>query len=189
MRSARASDRPIHSTSACTRRRSTNDCSTSGALAKRSAWAALTLAALLPAPALAQAPYRNPTLPVESRARDLLGRMTLEEKFWQLFMLPGNRADPSHDYSHGVFGLQDRTAPDARADAVAHNALQRYFADSTRLGIPMLAFEEGVHGRGGTPGGCAGAAYLWLKRLNASSSHPASRSAGRAVNGSVPRIA
>jgi beta-glucosidase len=109
-------------------------------------WAVLTLAALLPAPAWAQAPYRDPALPVETRVRDLIGRMTLEEKFWQLFMLPGSRADSSHDYSHGVFGLQDRSAADARADAVAYNALQRYFTDSTRLGIPMLAFEEGVHG-------------------------------------------
>ena len=111
-----------------------------------SGWAIVALAALFPVPARAQAPYRDPALPVEARVRDLIGRMTLEEKFWQLFMLPGSRADPSHDYSHGVFGLQDRSAADARHDAEAYNALQRYFADSTRLGIPMLAFEEGVHG-------------------------------------------
>jgi beta-glucosidase len=109
-------------------------------------WALFALAALPSSPARAQAPYRNPALPVEARVRDLLGRMTLEEKFWQLFMLPGSRADSSHDYSHGAFGLQDRAPPDARRDAEAYNALQRYFTDSTRLGIPMLAFEEGVHG-------------------------------------------
>jgi beta-glucosidase len=113
---------------------------------RHSGWAIVALAAVLPAPARAQAPYRDPALPIEARVRDLIGRMTLEEKFWQLFMLPGSRADPSHDYSHGVFGLQDRSAADARHDAEAYNALQRYFADSTRLGIPMLAFEEGVHG-------------------------------------------
>ena len=110
------------------------------------AWVVPALVVLPPAPARAQAPYRDSALPIEARAQDLLARMTLEEKFWQLFMLPGSRADPAHDYSHGVFGLQDRAAPDARRDAEAHNALQRYFADSTRLGIPMLAFEEGVHG-------------------------------------------
>jgi beta-glucosidase len=109
-------------------------------------WVVLALAALLPAPARAQAPYRDPALPVEARVRDLLGRMTLEEKFWQLFMLPRSRTDSSRDYAHGVFGLQDRAAPDARRDAEAYNVLQRYFTDSTRLGIPMLAFEEGVHG-------------------------------------------
>src|SRR5687768_9567296 len=72
--------------------------------------AALALAALLPISARAQTPYRDRALPVEARARDLLRRMTLEEKFWQLFMLPGSRADSSQDYSHGVFGLQDRSA-------------------------------------------------------------------------------
>ena len=72
------------------------------------------LLALLPTSARAQA-YRDPALPVEARARDLIGRMTLEEKFWQLFMLPGSRADSSHDYSRGVFGLQHRSAADARA--------------------------------------------------------------------------
>lgn len=33
-------------------------------------------------------PYKNPKLPVEERVNDLLSRMTLEEKFWQLFMIP-----------------------------------------------------------------------------------------------------
>ncbi len=53
-----------------------------------------------------QLPYRNAKLPTAERVKDLLGRMTLEEKFWQLFMIPGDLDDPSHDYSHGVFGLQ-----------------------------------------------------------------------------------
>ena len=33
-------------------------------------------------------PYRNPHLSVDARVRDLLRRMTPEEKFWQLFMYP-----------------------------------------------------------------------------------------------------
>ena len=45
--------------------------------------------------------------------RDLLGRMTLEEKFWQLFMIPGDLDNPANDYSHGIFGLQ--IAPRRRA--------------------------------------------------------------------------
>lgn len=40
------------------------------------------------------------------RVNDLIARMSPEEKFWQLFMLPGSLDDPAHDYSHGVFGLQ-----------------------------------------------------------------------------------
>lgn len=122
--------------------------------------------------AAAQLPYRDPALPLEARVRDLLGRMTIEERFWQLFMLPGSRADPAHDYSRGVFGLQDRGAPDARRDAAAHNAMQRYLVDSTRLGIPMLAFEEGVHGvmrRGATvfPAAIALAATFDTARVQA----------------------
>jgi beta-glucosidase len=78
--------------------------------------------------------------------------MTLEEKFWQLYMSPGSRDDPSHDYSHGAFGLQisaDTTIPPeraARAHAERVNSIQRYFVDSTRLGIPILPFDEALHG-------------------------------------------
>jgi len=117
--------------------------------------ASLTVA-LIAAPsatALAQpgAPYHDARLPTAERVRDLLGRMTLDEKFWQLFMIPGDRDDPSHDYSHGVFGLQvglgdNVRAPAARAHAARINAIQRYFVDSTRLGIPIIPFEEAVHG-------------------------------------------
>ena len=98
-------------------------------------------------PARAQGPaYRNAALPIETRVQDVLGRMTLEEKFWQLFMIPGGREDPRHDYGRGVFGLQNRTTSSAAEDARLHNALQRYFVDSTRLGIPIIPFEEAVHG-------------------------------------------
>lgn len=77
---------------------------------------------------------------------ELLQRMTLEEKFWQLFMLPGDLSDPAHDYSRGVFGLQVPPAPTAREDARRIGAIQRYFVEETRLGIPILPFEEAVHG-------------------------------------------
>lgn len=102
-------------------------------------------------------PYRNAGLPVETRVRDLLSRMTLEEKFWQLFMIPGNLDNPADDYSHGIFGLQITPArrqqgqgADAASLARAHaeriNAIQRYFVEKTRLGIPIIPFEEAVHG-------------------------------------------
>ena len=125
--------------------------------------AVVVLAATL---ALAQGstpPYRNPQLPVAERVADLLGRMTLEEKFWQLFMLPGNLDDPAHDYSKGVFGLQiagsnrlrqrhdgqedpAHNPQAARAHAERINTIQRYFVEKTRLGIPIIPFEEAVHG-------------------------------------------
>lgn len=97
-------------------------------------------------------PYRDAQRPVAERVRDLLGRMTLEEKFWQLFMAPGDLDDPSHDYSRGVFGLQIVPAPNAspanaaRAHAERINAIQRFFVERTRLGIPIIPFEEALHG-------------------------------------------
>jgi beta-glucosidase len=108
----------------------------------------------------APTPYRNAQLPVDVRVHDLIGRMTPEEKFWQLFMIPGDLDDPAHDYSRGVFGLQISTARRggegdtrevparlaARAHAERINAIQRYFVDKTRLGIPIIVFDEAVHG-------------------------------------------
>jgi len=72
--------------------------------------------------------------------------LTVRERFWQLFMLPGSLDDSTHDYSHGVFGLQVPPAATARADAERINAIQRYFVERTRARIPMIAFEEAVHG-------------------------------------------
>lgn len=94
----------------------------------------------------ASAPYRRADVPIEDRVRDLLGRMTLEEKFWQTFMIPGDLDNPANDYSHGIFGLQIRGAKTARDHAVRINAIQKYFVEKTRLGIPIIPFEEAVHG-------------------------------------------
>ncbi len=94
-------------------------------------------------------PYKNPKLSVDERVKDLLSRMTLEEKFWQLYMSPGSLDDPAHDYSKGSFGLQisvGATADFARAHAERINAIQRYFVEKTRLGIPIIPFEEALHG-------------------------------------------
>jgi len=98
-----------------------------------------------------RAGYQNARLPVEERVRDLLGRMTLEEKFWQLFMVPGDLDDPAQDWSHGAFGLQIAVPPGTTADAArSHarriNGIQRYFVERTRLGIPIIAFDEALHG-------------------------------------------
>lgn len=102
-----------------------------------------------------QLPYRDPALPLEARVQDLLARMTLEEKFWQLYMSPGSLDNRSHDYSHGAFGLQigvdsARATGDPAAVARAHaeriNAIQRYFVEETRLGVPIIAFDEALHG-------------------------------------------
>ncbi len=99
-------------------------------------------------------PYRDPHIPIAERVRDLLGRMTPDEKFWQLFMIPGDLDSAGYDYSHGIFGLQvgttesrsDTGARAARAHAERINAIQRYFVERTRLGIPIIPFEEALHG-------------------------------------------
>jgi len=122
------------------------------------------VAAPAPAPQRSDLPYRDASLSVEARAADLLGRMSLEEKFWQLFMIPGGLDDPGDDYSNGIFGLQIGTADTeesgaaavgtpgevaarvARAHAERVNAIQRYFVEETRLGIPIIPFDEAVHG-------------------------------------------
>jgi beta-glucosidase len=73
--------------------------------------------------------------------------MTLEDKFWQLFMFPGALDDSSNDYSHGVFGLQVAAADSqARNHAARINAIQRYFVERSRLHIPIIPFDEAVHG-------------------------------------------
>jgi beta-glucosidase len=83
--------------------------------------------------------------------------MTLEEKFWQTFMIPGDLDDSTHDYSNGAFGLQISVTPRgktaapteaARAHAERINAIQRFFVERTRLGIPIIPFEEALHGLG-----------------------------------------
>jgi beta-glucosidase len=106
-------------------------------------------------------PYKNPSLPIEKRVKDLLARMTLEEKFWQLFMIPGDLSDGKEKYKNGIFGFQvsAKGSTDAAGQLLNYSAasnaietarlinkMQHYFVDETRLGIPMIAFDEALHG-------------------------------------------
>lgn len=121
------------------------------------------LGLLLVATLNAQTPaYRDSTLATSVRAQDLLRRMTIDEKFGQLFMLPGDLAPDSARFQHGLFGLQlaargDRSTaaaqlltrdPTGSARDVARriNTIQRWFLTRTRLGIPIIPFEEALHG-------------------------------------------
>lgn len=104
---------------------------------------ALLAVALLGACAPAAPRYRDSSQPVAARVADLLGRMTAEDKFWQLVTYPDDPAQPA-DSVPPVFGLQVRAGtPDSIAARMA--ALQRR-ARSTRLGIPLLFYEEALHG-------------------------------------------
>ena len=69
-------------------------------------------------------PYKNKLLPVDERVNDLLSRMTAEEKFWQLFMIPGEvKKGDEEKYKNGIFGFQiSAVAPtkDATAPTESH---------------------------------------------------------------------
>lgn len=107
-------------------------------------------------------PYQNKNLSVEQRVDDLVSRMTLEEKFWQLFMIPGDLSDGKEKYNKGIFGFQVSTkgtssnaaeqllsySKSGSAESVAKkiNEIQKYFVEETRLGIPIIPFDEALHG-------------------------------------------
>ena len=91
-------------------------------------------------------PYRDASLPVERRVEDLLGRMTPEEKFRQLFMVAGDLDAGTDAWKDGIFGLQVRSVADARGAAEKLNVIQKFFIEETRLGIPIVPFEEALHG-------------------------------------------
>ena len=115
--------------------------------------------------------YRDPSLPVEKRVADLLGRMTDEEKVGQLPCLTGWEAYEKKGDSIGVSakfrdilsgqgagglwcvlradpwtGVTLETGLDPRQGAEAVNAVQRFAIENSRLGIPLLFAEECAHG-------------------------------------------
>ncbi|MDP1892295.1 MAG: glycoside hydrolase family 3 N-terminal domain-containing protein [Gemmatimonadaceae bacterium] len=102
-------------------------------------------------------PWMNAALPAVQRAQLLLRAMTLEEKFHQLYMAPGDPVADSATWARGAYGVQllaARNLPDSGVDRAAAtrsaarlaNAAQRFFVERTRLGVPVILFEEGVHG-------------------------------------------
>ena len=106
--------------------------------------------------------YKDPKVPVEDRVKDLLSRMTPEEKFWQLFMIPGDVGDNLEQYKTGIFGFEISTtgqnhnaagqmlsyAPGASAMETAEgvNKMQHFFIEKSRLGIPIIPYDEALHG-------------------------------------------
>jgi beta-glucosidase len=111
------------------------------------------------------APYRNPKTPIRARVADLLGRMTLEEKAAQMVCVWNGKAQTLVDengrfdrdkaraaFGHGR-GLGQVGRPsdagggrDAREMAELTNAIQRFFVEESRLGIPVVFHEECLHG-------------------------------------------
>jgi beta-glucosidase len=102
--------------------------------------------------------YKDPATPIESRIKDLLSRMTLEDKLRQIDIW-----HPKMDTSkpeelkkaieslgdtvkNGVGFLQFRTQMSQSEYAPRFNAIQKYFMEQTRLGIPAISNGEGCHG-------------------------------------------
>jgi len=103
-------------------------------------------------------PYQNASLPVDKRVADLISRMTLEEKIMQLDMFWGKEvtdmkgrheaAEYSEELATKIIG---KTGIGSVHDfypvsADISNQLQKYAVEKTRLGIPILFIEEGLHG-------------------------------------------
>jgi beta-glucosidase-like glycosyl hydrolase len=114
--------------------------------------------------------YKDPDAPVEQRVEDLLSRMTLEEKIAQItciwnrkqeFLTPAGDFDPRKAKQTFPAGIGQVARPsdlrgsgnpfdhpyrDAAETVKLVNAIQRYAMKDTRLGIPALFHEEGLHG-------------------------------------------
>ncbi len=113
-------------------------------------------------------PYKNPKLPIAVRVKDLLGRMTLEEKIAQTQCLWQSKqklyTNKDFDYKKATeimpngMGQLARPNEGAGADnpygtglkgkqmAEWTNKIQKYFVENTRLGIPVMFHEESLHG-------------------------------------------
>lgn len=122
---------------------------------------------------MSQWPYQDPTRSPEERTRDLLARMTLEEKTAQMVCVWQDKATTLLD-QHGNFdvnvarqafghgnglgqvgrpsdaGSTPTTPADGKgpkAQAVLTNDIQRFFVTESRLGIPVVFHEECLHGQ------------------------------------------
>jgi beta-glucosidase len=131
----------------------------------------LLLLALIAASAAGQtapaAPYQDPSQPIEARVRDLLQRMTLEEKVAQLQGFLSRDPHAFDDKGNFVGGADaaglndgagsvrvlppgglggDRFAGNPRDRIVRMNSVQKFMREKTRLGIPVFSMAEALHG-------------------------------------------
>ncbi len=116
-----------------------------------------TFSIFTPAAGAADEPaYRDSRLPAQTRADDLLARMTLEEKVEQLRCLftyekelaPEGTFVPEKAAAFLGNGIGE-LGPirwETRKEVALRNAIQKFLVEKTRLGIPALFHEEGCHG-------------------------------------------
>jgi len=116
-------------------------------------------------------PYRNPALSAEKRVKDLLSRMSLEEKAAQMLCIWQKKgqtlvdADGNFDPAKAKQAFQDRhglgqvgrpsdagKGLNARKMAETTNGIQKFFIENSRLGIPVVFHEECLHGHAAVDG-------------------------------------
>jgi beta-glucosidase len=113
--------------------------------------------------------YENPSMSLDARVKDLVSRMTLDEKTCQLATLYGygrvlkdeqpTAAWKDSIWKDGIANIdEDLTTTSFRPEtltkysypfsrhAEAINRVQRWFVEQTRLGIPVDFTNEGAHG-------------------------------------------
>lgn len=112
-------------------------------------------------------PYKNPQLSIDERVKDLLARMTTEEKVAQMMCLWMEKPNDNSRVAKenlpfggefspelarqkmpngiGQFARQ-REMPDARRSAEYANAVQKWLFENTRLQIPVVFHDEILHG-------------------------------------------
>ena len=91
--------------------------------------------------------YQDPSYSPRERARDLLSRMTAEEKISQLWLVPAvlNGFDEESFLTQYPCGLGATYGTDT-LDPTLLDRIQRCQIERTRLGIPLLFMSESLHG-------------------------------------------
>ncbi len=114
--------------------------------------------------------YKDASAPIPARVEDLLKRMTLQEKVAQMLCIWGDKVqifdanlqfDEAKAKTKFPDGVGQLARPQDRKGAVSPriapprgvketidltNAVQRWAVNDTRLGIPVIFHEEGLHG-------------------------------------------
>ena len=111
----------------------------------------------LKAQSTANMPYKDSTLPPEARAKDLLSRMSTEDKIYQLmaqidgfpirfdaeFFEDANKVKEL--FGKGISSVQPYFE-DIEHAVESRNKIQKYLVENTKWGIPAIMFDEGQHG-------------------------------------------
>ncbi|MGA8740277.1 MAG: glycoside hydrolase family 3 N-terminal domain-containing protein [Terracidiphilus sp.] len=115
--------------------------------------------------------YKNAKLPSARRVKDLLSKMTLEEKAAQMLCVWQSKAEKlvdtegNFDFKKAKKAFRDGNGmgqvgrpsdagggKDARGMAELTNAIQKFFLENSRLGIPVMFHEECLHGHAAPDG-------------------------------------